>query len=101
MEQNLVMAGLLKTSEEIAADLDECLAALVSRVRDQHPDVEYSRRIMAGASGKILVQESERADLVVAGAHRRHGDHMGMRIGPVATTLLHHPRCPVAVVPHS
>lgn len=101
MEQNLVAAGLLKTSEEIAADLDDCLAALVGQARGRHPEVAYSYRIVAGAAGKMLVEESQRADLMVTGAHRRHGDRPGMRIGPVATTLLHHAHCPVAVVPHS
>jgi nucleotide-binding universal stress UspA family protein len=101
MEQNLAVAGLLKSSEEVATDLDGCLAALVGRAGDRHPGVGYSSRIVAGAAGKPLVQESGRADLVVAGAHRRHGDHPGMRIGPVATTLLHHAGCPAAIVPHS
>ncbi|NUR28649.1 MAG: universal stress protein [Catenulispora sp.] len=100
MEQNLVAAGLLKTADEVAADLDGGLAELVGRAHDRHPGVDCTRRIVAGAAGKILVEESERADLVVVGAHRRPGDHKGMRIGPVATTLLHHARCPVAVVPH-
>jgi nucleotide-binding universal stress UspA family protein len=101
MEQNLVAAGLLKTSEEVAADLDGNLARLVAWARDRHPDVGASRRILTGAAGRTLVEESERADLVVAGAHRRQGDQPGMRIGPVAATLLHHAHCPVVVVPHS
>ena len=101
MEQNLAAAGLLKTSEEITADLEECLATLVEVARTRRPDVRYSCRILVGAAGKTLVEESEDADLVVAGARRRSGHHPGMRIGPVATTLLHHARCPVAVVPHS
>ncbi|MFL6114533.1 MAG: universal stress protein [Catenulispora sp.] len=100
MEQNLEAAGLMKSSEEVAADLDERLAALVSRARVRHPDVETSRWIAAGAVGKMLIEESEAADLVVVGAHRRRGGHAGMHTGPVATTLLHHGCCPIAVVPH-
>ncbi|OLE28943.1 MAG: hypothetical protein AUG49_01055 [Catenulispora sp. 13_1_20CM_3_70_7] len=100
MEQNLEAAGLMKSSDEVAADLDERLSALVSRAQARHPDVESSRWIAAGAAGRRLIEESEAADLVVVGAHRRHGGQAGMRIGPVTTTLLHHARCPVAVVPH-
>ncbi|NUP53334.1 MAG: universal stress protein [Catenulispora sp.] len=100
MEQNLVAAGLMHTAQEVAADLHECLGSLVGQARSRHPEVESSYRVAAGAAGKVLVEESEHADLVVVGAHRRHGGHAGARVGPVAGTLLHHAHCPVAVVPH-
>lgn len=101
MEQNLEAAGLMKSSEEVAVDLDERLAALVSQARARHPEVETSHWIAAGPVAKMLIEESEAADLMVVGAHRRHGGRAGTRTGPVATTLLHHARCPIAVVPHS
>lgn len=101
MEQNLVAAGLMKTSTEVSADVDERLAVAVLRAQARQPEVKASHQVVTGVSGKVLTGESSRADLVVVGAHRRHGQHAGMRIGPVATTLLHHADCPVAVVPHS
>ncbi|MFL6117836.1 MAG: universal stress protein [Catenulispora sp.] len=101
MEQNLVATGLMKSSQEIATDLDTRLAALISRTRPRHPEVETSHRIAAGSAAKRLTEESDGADLMVVGAHRRHRAHGGMHVGPVATTLLHHACCPVAVVPHS
>jgi len=39
------------------------------------------------------------AGLIVLGA-KVHGDeHDGVRLGAVAHTVLHHARCPVAIVP--
>lgn len=101
MEQNLVAAGLMKTSTEVSAEADERLAVAVLHAQTRQPEVKASHQVVPGTSGKILTEESSRADLVVVGAHRRHGQHQGMRIGPVTMTLLHHAHCPVAVVPHS
>ncbi|WP_344657020.1 universal stress protein [Catenulispora subtropica] len=100
MEQNLVAAGLMKSSAEVAADIEERLTVAVLHAHAQHPEIKTSHQVVAGTTGKVLTEESSRADLVVVGAHRRHGEHAGLRIGPVATTLLHHAHCPVAVVPH-
>ena len=98
---NLKAAGLMKSPEQVLAELDQSLAAHVSQAHARHPEVKASHLIGAGTVGNALVEESERADLVIAGAHRRHGEHAGMRVGPVAATLLHHAGCPVAVVPHA
>ncbi|MFB7549937.1 universal stress protein [Streptomyces sp. NPDC056154] len=71
--------------------------AVAESVRD-HPTVRLRSAAVEGTAAKVLVQRSAAADLIVVGAHRRRS-HVGLRLGRVAHTLLHHSDCPVAVVP--
>lgn len=100
MDESLDAAGLMKSVSEVVAELDAGLAAPVGQVRDRHPGIDLSHRIATGPVGQVLVEESGHADLIAVGARKRGGGHHGQRVGPVATTLLHHAGCPVAVVPH-
>ncbi|MFE7395705.1 universal stress protein [Streptomyces sp. NPDC057557] len=68
------------------------------RVRTRSPTVRLHSEAVEGTAAKVLVQRSAAADLIVVGAHRRRS-HLGLRLGRVAPTLLHHADCPVAVVP--
>ncbi|MFF7047261.1 universal stress protein [Streptomyces griseorubiginosus] len=81
--------------EEQAATL---LDTLLHDAMAGNPDVRVRRTTVEGAAPKVLVGRSSAADLVVVGARRRAG-HFGLQLGRVSHTLLHHARCPVAVVP--
>ncbi|WP_142212047.1 universal stress protein [Streptomyces sp. SLBN-118] len=72
-------------------------AALREAVAD-HPTLEVHRATAEGPARMVLMNASAAADLLVVGAHRRHG-HFGLQLGRVAHTVLHHSMCPVAVVP--
>ena len=88
-----------RAATRATADLDAALEAVVHAWHAKHPDVPFSHRIADGAPAAILTGATHHADLVVVGA-RHHGDgRHGMRVGPVAHTLLHHADCPVIVVP--
>lgn len=77
------------------------LSALVQSVHRRYPEVQPFQQVAIGSAGRLLVEASHRADLLVTGA-RRHGEgRHGMQIGPVTQILLHHAECPVAVVPLS
>ncbi|MFJ9680512.1 universal stress protein [Streptomyces sp. NPDC101194] len=80
--------------ERAATVIDEAVA---ESVRD-HPAVRLHSAAVEGTAAKVLVQRSAAADLIVVGAHRRRG-HLGLQLGRVGHTLLHHADCPVAVVP--
>ncbi|MEV5318815.1 universal stress protein [Streptomyces sp. NPDC052687] len=84
--------------EEASALVDETLRA-VGDLPDglSRPDVR--RLVTDGSTRQVLLARSAAADLLVVGAHRRHG-HLGPQLGVVGHTLLHHADCPVAVVPH-
>ncbi|WP_460072849.1 universal stress protein [Streptomyces sp. YKOK-I1] len=65
-----------------------------------HPGVRVRRVTAEGPAHSVLVRRSAAADLVVVGARRRYG-HLGLQLGRVSHTLLHHADCPVAVVPQT
>ncbi|CAL9326534.1 MULTISPECIES: universal stress protein [Streptomyces] len=80
--------------ERARGELDELLREAVT----DHPAVRVRRTTVEGPARRVLVHRSAAADLVIVGARRRHG-HVGLQLGRVAHTLLHHAECPVAVVP--
>ncbi|MGQ5637862.1 MULTISPECIES: universal stress protein [unclassified Streptomyces] len=83
------------TYEERASAL---IDALLKPAIAEHPHVRTRRTTLEGPAGKVLVDRSAAADLVITGARRRTG-HFGLQLGRVSHTLLHHAQCPVAVVP--
>ncbi|MGV9851186.1 universal stress protein [Streptomyces sp. NPDC003442] len=64
------------------------------------PPVPVAHRPVEGPARKALLDASAHADLLVVGARRRQG-HFGMQLGLVNHAVLHHAKCPVAVVPVS
>ncbi|AQW55032.1 universal stress protein [Streptomyces violaceusniger] len=64
------------------------------------PPVPVAHRPVEGSARKALLVASAHADLLVVGARRRQG-HFGMQLGLVNHAVLHHAKCPVAVVPVS
>lgn len=83
--------------EERASEL---LDALLRDAMADHPGVRVQRVVVEGPAHGVLVRRSAAADLVIVGARRRHG-RLGLQLGRVSHTLLHHADCPVAVVPHT
>ncbi|MFB7507916.1 universal stress protein [Streptomyces broussonetiae] len=64
----------------------------------EYPHVRTRRAALEGPAGKILVERSAAADLVIIGARRRTG-HFGFQLGCVSHAVLHHAQCPLVVVP--
>ncbi|MGW7520951.1 universal stress protein [Streptomyces sp. NPDC054796] len=75
------------------------LAAVLRPWRQSFPDVHITETVLYGRPARRLVHATGTAGLTVLGRRTRH-PHIGARIGPVAQAVLHHARCPVAVVPH-
>ncbi|WP_319460894.1 universal stress protein [Micromonospora sp. RTP1Z1] len=69
----------------------------LARWRETFPDVEVDLRVSPGNPAALLVEASRDAQLVVVGSRGR-GGLRGMLLGSVSQQLLHHARCPVAVV---
>jgi nucleotide-binding universal stress UspA family protein len=92
------------TAEDIARiqrEREERLAALVRSAGARYPAVHAFHQVGTGSAAGLLVDASQRADLLVTGAYRHAGGRHGLLLGPVTQALLHHAHCPVAVVPLS
>ncbi|WP_225829942.1 universal stress protein [Streptomyces sp. NK08204] len=74
------------------------LDALLKAATAEHPHVRVRPAALEGPAGRALTDRSAAADLVILGARRRAG-HLGLQLGRVSHTVLHHAACPVAVVP--
>jgi nucleotide-binding universal stress UspA family protein len=73
--------------------MDEALAGWA----EKYPDVAVRTQYLAGHPVQVLARASETADLVVVGGLGRT-KFTPLRMGSVSRGLLHHIRCPVAVI---
>ncbi|WP_214401426.1 universal stress protein [Pseudonocardia lacus] len=98
--------GDLVLDPQVAALIDwealaeDARAVLADRLRpwtEKFADVEVRRVVVRGPAGRVLVQESAKAQLVVVGSRGR-GNLAGLVLGSVSHAVLHRSHCPVAVV---
>jgi nucleotide-binding universal stress UspA family protein len=82
---------------ELAVAVHQEAHQLVAPWRERYPDVAVAENTPRDHPVKALVDASADADLVVVAAR----GHTGLRLGSVSHGLIHHARCPVAVVPSS
>jgi nucleotide-binding universal stress UspA family protein len=71
--------------------VDECLA--------EHPGLESHLIVTEGTPSQVLVEKSERAEMLVVGS-RGLGGFRGLMLGSVGQQCAHHANCPVVIVPH-
>jgi nucleotide-binding universal stress UspA family protein len=79
--------------EQISAEADQSLSALLDQWREKYPDVRIRHDVIRAHPARVLANYSARVDLVVIGRHDDPG------IGSIQHALLGHARGPVAVVP--
>ncbi|MFF4507360.1 universal stress protein [Streptomyces sp. NPDC001401] len=75
------------------------LTAVLQNWRDKYPGVEVTETVVKGRAATHLVRAASGAGLLVVGRRVRE-THLGRHTGPVTHTVIHHARCPVAVVAH-
>lgn len=83
--------------DEIQRAEEAALAESVRPWRDKYPSVEVETSIARGSAGRVLVDASSTAGLVVVGSHG-HGAVVGTLLGSVSLQVLHHADCPVLIV---
>lgn len=71
--------------------VDECLA--------EYPDLKTHLIVTEGTPSQVLVEKSERAEMLVVGS-RGLGGFRGLMLGSVGQQCAHHANCPVVIVPH-
>ncbi|WP_222106077.1 universal stress protein [Catellatospora sichuanensis] len=88
-------------SAHLTADLTPQATQITDRARElahtSHPDLDVGGAPVVGHPAKVLVDESEGADLVVVGS-RGHGGFHDMLLGSTSLHAAMHAHCPVAVV---
>ncbi|MFG3115431.1 universal stress protein [Streptomyces sp. NPDC048197] len=81
---------------ELAAAEERKLAEVLAPWRAKFPDVDVVAHLQRGRITPVLLESCSRASLLVVG---RRVQRTPMLLGPVVFAVLHHSRCPVAVVP--
>ncbi|MCX5208225.1 universal stress protein [Kitasatospora sp. NBC_00240] len=85
--------------DELAGPEREALEDAVKPWLAAFPDLPAATELLRSHAGLALVDAAATAELLVIGArHRRRTG--GTHLGPVAHAVIHHVRCPVAVVPY-
>jgi nucleotide-binding universal stress UspA family protein len=98
------VAGIEGGLPAVGGELDDFRSAaadaLDATLREAIPDeggVKVERRVVEGAPGAVLVNESRDADLLVVGS-RGHGGFARLLLGSVSQQCAHHSECPVVIV---
>jgi nucleotide-binding universal stress UspA family protein len=76
---------------------EEALGERLAGWQEIYPDVRVHRRLVCDVPARWLVDESERAQLVVLGSRGR-GGFDGSRLGSVSSAVAQSARVPVIVV---
>ncbi|WP_406630981.1 universal stress protein [Amycolatopsis sp. WGS_07] len=76
---------------------ERLLANRLDGWQEKYPDVEVHRKLVRDRPRQVLLEESERAQLIVVGSRGR-GGFAGMLLGSTSQALIHHSSCPVLVV---
>lgn len=82
--------------ESVRADEQRLLSEMLAGWRSDYPDVPVQEHISYGKPTKVLLEQAQRARLMVVGARGR-GGLAGLLLGSTSQTLLHHAPCPVIV----
>ncbi|HEU5355115.1 MAG TPA: universal stress protein [Actinocrinis sp.] len=88
----------ISDTDILARQAAERMVADLAPVREKFPDVHVAISVLRGHPAAVLADASERAQLIVVGAHR-HRHPLSLGLGPVIHGLLGQAHSPVAVVP--
>lgn len=95
--QPVAIAGDDQKVEEARKAAEEAVAQVTQGIGgDKHPQVTV--RAINGFAAQALIDASADADLVVVGT-RGGGGFARLSLGSVSSQVIHHAKCPVAVVP--
>jgi nucleotide-binding universal stress UspA family protein len=75
------------------------LAEALDRMGEKFPDVNVRLELARGLADACLIGAGERMDMVVVGRHEQHMVS-GLVYGSIASAVVEHASCIVAVVPH-
>ncbi|MFF7474615.1 universal stress protein [Streptomyces sp. NPDC008092] len=96
------LLGTVDAEAEVIArrTAEQALAAAAGPWREKFPTVPVCDVVQSGRPVPQLLRSAKDAGLLVVGRENRPGG-LGVHTGPVAHAVMHHVRCPVAIVPHA
>ncbi len=80
-----------------AGDTQKSVDAIIDEVRSAHPSVPIQSEVVEGHPARVLVDESEGAELLVVGSRGR-GEFPGMLLGSVSQHCATSAHCAVVVL---
>ena len=83
--------------DDFVGSSDEIVQAAVAQVAALQPLVVCEGKTVEGQPAAVLVDEAERADMIVVGSRGR-GGFANLLLGSVTQQVVHHATCPVVVV---
>ncbi|MFC8244625.1 universal stress protein [Streptomyces chartreusis] len=89
----------VKARNEVRTKAERVLDAVLGPWREKYPTVEVAKLVEEGRPAQQLLHAAQDAGLLAVGRRIRPA-RIGMHTGPVAHAVMHHVRCPVAIVPH-
>ncbi|WP_329331807.1 universal stress protein [Streptomyces sp. NBC_00663] len=92
-------AVVARAGSTMGGAAERSLRAVLGPWREKFPVVEVDELVPEGRAGLRLTLAAQDAGLLVVGRRIRPA-RVGTHTGPVAHAVMHHVRCPVAVVPH-
>ncbi|HVK21657.1 MAG TPA: universal stress protein [Actinokineospora sp.] len=78
-------------------EAQELLARRLAGWGEKYPDVMVTRKVTRSSPAKMLLKQSEGAQLVVVGSRGR-GGFTGLTMGSTSQAMIHHAPCPVVVL---
>ncbi|AVV47740.1 universal stress protein [Streptomyces sp. ID05-04B] len=92
-------AAEAKARKAVSAAAEKALASVLGPWREKYPTVEVRELAGEGRPAQRLLDATQDAGLLIVGRRIRPAK-LGVHTGPVAHAVMHHVRCPVAIVPH-
>jgi nucleotide-binding universal stress UspA family protein len=89
---------LVADTRELADSEHQVLDGALKELRSRTTDVDIVSAVTVGSPAYSLLGPAQDAALLVVAAHRGRG-LFPLRLGPTTHAVLHHQKCPVAVVP--
>ncbi|WP_327104037.1 universal stress protein [Nonomuraea glycinis] len=83
--------------DEVGTARNQAVAERVAAFQATYPEVKVVQDVRPASPAEALAEASAGADLLVVGSHG-HGAVASVLLGSVSRAVLHHARCPVAVV---
>lgn len=93
-------AAEAKARKAVGEAAGRALEAVLGPWREKYPTVEVREFVEEGRPAQRLLEATQDAGLLVVGRRIRPAK-IGTHTGPVAHAVMHHVRCPVAIVPHA